>query len=194
METPVKKFIYKMSWFESKRHRISNCDMYFANPVHTRDGLDNPLCKVFYIAVDENDVYHKSAVENSNQHQTFACYQNQNTEEDDYHYAQHINELEKEKEEWGNKHDILLAKYNELHNQMVDMNTDMLMNTDLTQQLMNVLILDKDAKVKCSDVHKRTRLIPIGPGKVRLLLKSQGIQKLKDKKTRIFHYVGVRLI
>mgnify|MGYP003650061569 CR=1 FL=1 len=57
------KWVYQMSWYESKRHSISHTDMYYAKPEHThwvRDGCDacGACCietdpwKINYISVD----------------------------------------------------------------------------------------------------------------------------------------------
>lgn len=65
------KFIYKISWFESKRHKIPHTNMYFEKPEHTRwvfETIDwfNDLVKVEYIMVGEDTMYYKCAVECSN--------------------------------------------------------------------------------------------------------------------------------
>jgi len=59
------KFIYKMSWFESKRHRISHTNMFYLREEDTRWGHENQLCKilVFKCCVKSNE--YDSAVNNS---------------------------------------------------------------------------------------------------------------------------------
>ena len=59
-------YIYKCSFFESKRHRISHTDMYFQKEEHTRWVHNDPLGKVFVIKVRTDSVYYESAVDNSN--------------------------------------------------------------------------------------------------------------------------------
>lgn len=64
------KFIYRCSWFESKRHKKSHTDMYFENAKHTEwvfNSCDylNGLAKVEYIMVGENTKYYEMAVGNS---------------------------------------------------------------------------------------------------------------------------------
>ena len=64
------KFIYKCSFFESKRHKISHTDMYYQKAEHTEWVLKsaaylNGLAKVEYIMVAANSNEYKSAVENS---------------------------------------------------------------------------------------------------------------------------------
>ena len=65
------KFIYKISWFESKRHKISHTDMYYENAEHTKwvfETIDwfNDLVRVEYIMVGEDTMFYKVAVESSN--------------------------------------------------------------------------------------------------------------------------------
>jgi len=49
------KFIYKMSWYDSRRHTVSHTDMYFARECDTRWGHPNELCRITVIAVREDD-------------------------------------------------------------------------------------------------------------------------------------------
>jgi len=44
-------FIYRMSWFESRRHTKSHTDMYFLDPRHTYWGYSDPLCRIELIRV-----------------------------------------------------------------------------------------------------------------------------------------------
>ena len=67
------KFIYKISWFETKRHTKSHTNMYFENPEHTKWVFEtndwfNDLVKVEYIMVGEDTMFYKCAVESSNLH------------------------------------------------------------------------------------------------------------------------------
>ena len=64
------KFIYKCSFFESKRHRISHTDMYYEKAEHTEwvfelEDWVSGLVRVEYIMVGDYTNYYKSAVENS---------------------------------------------------------------------------------------------------------------------------------
>lgn len=59
------KFIYKMSWFESKRHRISHTDMYYLREEDTRWGWEDPLCKISVFRCYEKSNEYDSAVNNS---------------------------------------------------------------------------------------------------------------------------------
>ena len=62
--------IYKMSFYDSSRHRISHTDMYYAEEKHTRWGHRSPLedgciCKIYCILVSKNTHYYNSAISNS---------------------------------------------------------------------------------------------------------------------------------
>ena len=57
--------IFKMSWYKSKRHRISHTDMYFSEEKHTRLAYDDPLCKIEVIRVLKSSHEYTSAIENS---------------------------------------------------------------------------------------------------------------------------------
>lgn len=65
------KFIYKCSWFESKRHRISHTDMFYEHAEHTQwiftsEAWFKDLVRVEYIQVAANAHIYKLAVETSN--------------------------------------------------------------------------------------------------------------------------------
>lgn len=68
------KYIYKCSWFETKRHSKSHTNMYFLKAEHTywifnsMEWFDG-LVRIELIMVDENTDYYKSAVENSILHE-----------------------------------------------------------------------------------------------------------------------------
>jgi hypothetical protein len=59
------EFVYKMSWFESKRHTISHTDMYFARESDTRWGHHNPLCTITVVAVERGTPEYESAIEST---------------------------------------------------------------------------------------------------------------------------------
>tara|TARA_B110000285_G_C14967779_1_gene534973 strand:+ start:305 stop:826 length:522 start_codon:yes stop_codon:yes gene_type:complete len=66
------KYIYKMSWFDTKRHLISDTDMYFAEEEHTRWGQNwikgcngSDICKIFVIQVTICSDEYRMAVKNS---------------------------------------------------------------------------------------------------------------------------------
>lgn len=62
-------YIYKVSFYESNRHSVSNADMYFLKPEHTRWAFDRcAIVKIFYIRVDINSSQYRSAVSNSKLH------------------------------------------------------------------------------------------------------------------------------
>ena len=75
-ESPM-KFIFKISWFESPRHRTSHTDMYFLNAKDTQwaftpcgkirdSNFEKGFGKVEYIMVSESSHEFRSAVQNSN--------------------------------------------------------------------------------------------------------------------------------
>ena len=59
------KYIYKISFYESKRHSISHTDMYFEREEDTRWSYHDENSKIFVIRVDEESNEYKSAVQNS---------------------------------------------------------------------------------------------------------------------------------
>ena len=59
------KFVYKMSFYPSKRHTISHTNMYFARESDTRWGHHDPLCKITVIPVDEDSTEYESAMGNT---------------------------------------------------------------------------------------------------------------------------------
>lgn len=66
-----RKFIYRCSWVESKRHKKPHTTMCFEKAEHTEWVFETgdwfqDLVKVEYIMVDVNQQYYKSAVANSN--------------------------------------------------------------------------------------------------------------------------------
>ena len=68
----MSEYIYKMSWYESNRHKVSEKDMYYLYEEHTRWGHNWPInrnghqrCEIRVVKVDKNSVVYKSAVENS---------------------------------------------------------------------------------------------------------------------------------
>ena len=68
-EPPVVKYIYKMSWFESKRHHKSHTDMYYLNAEDTKWVFETcPLCnhyRVELIQVLSNSSWYGSASRNT---------------------------------------------------------------------------------------------------------------------------------
>jgi hypothetical protein len=65
-----KKFIYRCSWFKTKRHTKSHTTMCFEKAEHTKwifcsDDWFHELVKIEYIMVDVDQEYYKSAVRNS---------------------------------------------------------------------------------------------------------------------------------
>jgi hypothetical protein len=59
--------IYKISWYESKRHQISHTDMYFSTPEGTLWAMEDPdyvrgLIRVYVELVEENSEYHNMAL------------------------------------------------------------------------------------------------------------------------------------
>ena len=50
-------YIYKMSWYDTPRHRISHTDMYFLQPHHTHWDFSDELCRITLIRVgiDSNE-------------------------------------------------------------------------------------------------------------------------------------------
>ena len=59
------KYIFKMSWYESKRHIKSHSDMYYEKEEHTRWGHSNPLCRISVVVVIEDSNEYKAAIKNS---------------------------------------------------------------------------------------------------------------------------------
>ena len=76
MEDITTETIFKMSWYESKRHRISHTDMYFNEEKHTRLGHDDPLCKIEVIRVLKSSHEYTSAIENSQRENSRDFYTN----------------------------------------------------------------------------------------------------------------------
>lgn len=65
------KWIFKYSWYHSKRHRISHTAMYFSEPstlncnsMFIRD-LNEGLARIHYIPVSDDSPEYSSAVQNS---------------------------------------------------------------------------------------------------------------------------------
>ena len=62
-------FIYKISWYESKKHRVSGTDMYYLNPEDTtwiyERCWNDEVVKVEYIRVLKNSVYYSTAYDSS---------------------------------------------------------------------------------------------------------------------------------
>ena len=62
-------FIYRISWYESNRHRVSHTDMYYLNPEDTTWIYErcwcNEVVKVEYIRILKNSVNYNTAYENS---------------------------------------------------------------------------------------------------------------------------------
>ena len=68
----MSEYIYKMSWYDSKRHTVSNTDMYYLYEGHTRWGHNWPegcngsqRCEIRVRKVNKNSTKYKMAVENS---------------------------------------------------------------------------------------------------------------------------------
>ncbi len=69
----MSEYIYKMSWYDSKRHTVSNTDMYYLYEGHTRwghhwpEGLNcSQRCEIRVIKVDTNSKEYKMASKSSN--------------------------------------------------------------------------------------------------------------------------------
>lgn len=60
------KYIFKMSWYKSKRHIKSHTDMYYKKEEHTRWGHSNPLCRIMVVKVSEDSNEYKQAIYRSN--------------------------------------------------------------------------------------------------------------------------------
>ena len=64
-------YIYKIGFYESKKHRISHTDLYYENPEHCHEFLDCPLrnahdiIKIEYIRVKKDTSQYQSAIQNS---------------------------------------------------------------------------------------------------------------------------------
>lgn len=62
-------FIYRISWFETKKHIISHTDMYYLNPEDTywafEGDWDDEVFRVEYICVSKDSKEYESAVNNS---------------------------------------------------------------------------------------------------------------------------------
>ena len=58
------KYIYKMSWYDSKRHTKSHTNMYYLQEHHTRWGHENELCRISVVEVEETSNEYDSAVNN----------------------------------------------------------------------------------------------------------------------------------
>ena len=60
------EFIYKVSFYNNNRSKVSHTDMYYLNPIHTRWAFDtHQIAKIFYIRVPKNSNEYDSAVKNS---------------------------------------------------------------------------------------------------------------------------------
>jgi hypothetical protein len=62
-----KIIVYKVSWYESKRHQISHTNMYFTTPEETLWALNGTdyslgLVRVSLELVEENSEYHYMAL------------------------------------------------------------------------------------------------------------------------------------
>jgi len=67
------KYIYKCSWFETKKHKISHTDMFFENAEDTKWIFESrdwflDLVRIEYIMVKSSRNEYKSAVNNSKIH------------------------------------------------------------------------------------------------------------------------------
>jgi len=58
------KYIYKMSWYDSKRHTKSHTDMFYLQEHDTRWGHENELCRISVVEVEETSNEYDSAVNN----------------------------------------------------------------------------------------------------------------------------------
>jgi hypothetical protein len=60
------EYIYRISFYDTKRSRTSHTDMYYLKPEHTQWAF-NPyqITKIFYIKVPINSNEYDSAVKNS---------------------------------------------------------------------------------------------------------------------------------
>ena len=59
------KAIFRMSWYDSPRHRKSHTDMYYLKQHHTYWGFDDPLCRIQLIQVRTDTDKYYSALMNS---------------------------------------------------------------------------------------------------------------------------------
>lgn len=64
----VDAYIYKMSWYDSPRHRKSHTDMYYMRPEDTLWGFDNPDCRIHFIRVCDQSKEYRMARHNSEIH------------------------------------------------------------------------------------------------------------------------------
>jgi hypothetical protein len=61
----VNAYIYKMSWYDSRRHRTSHTDMYFLREEDTIWGFDDPNCRIHFVRVCDQSQEYWSARHNS---------------------------------------------------------------------------------------------------------------------------------
>ena len=60
------EFIYKVSFYNNNRSKVSYADMYFLNPNHTKWAFDaHQITKIFYIRVSKLSNEYDSAVKSS---------------------------------------------------------------------------------------------------------------------------------
>ena len=60
------EFIYKVSFYDNNRCKVSHTDMYYLNPIHTRWAFNtHQITKIFYVRVSKNSNEYDSAVKNS---------------------------------------------------------------------------------------------------------------------------------
>ena len=65
-QNPEMRLVYACRSFESRRHKISHTDMYFAKIEHTLWALEDPLTKIEVILVSSTGDIYRQAVGNSN--------------------------------------------------------------------------------------------------------------------------------
>ena len=60
------EFIYKISFYNNNRCKVSHTNMYYLKAEHTRWAFDShQIVKIFYIRVSKDSYEYKSAVNNS---------------------------------------------------------------------------------------------------------------------------------
>jgi hypothetical protein len=77
------EYIYRISFYDTKRSRSSHTDMYYLKPEHTQWAFNQyQITKIFYIKVPINSNEYDSAVKNSMIMDTeHICHCNTNLEE-----------------------------------------------------------------------------------------------------------------
>ena len=73
-DTDEHAYIYKMSWYESPRHKISHTDMYYLNEEDTRWGHDEgERCEIRVIRVKRDSDDYRMAERNTHTAECGGC-------------------------------------------------------------------------------------------------------------------------